>query len=126
MTWILPCQDLQPINILKLQPLLTFSLMDVKNQLSLNIHIFMMLRFQLCLPTEGCISTSKERKEKDCCRWYDNRILSNSQIYACFFCTEEPETRDAWWMEIRTEIRSHMRAMGCHAVIGYSEHTSIW
>lgn len=38
---------------------------------------------------------------------------------------EEPETRDAWWMEIRTEIRSHMRAMGCHAVIGYSEHTSI-
>ena len=43
-----------------------------------------------------------------------------------YIFSEEPETRDAWWMEIRTEIRSHMRAMGCHAVIGYSEHTSIW
>ncbi|XP_060569999.1 C2 domain-containing protein 5-like [Ruditapes philippinarum] len=38
---------------------------------------------------------------------------------------EEPETRDAWWNEIRTEIRSHTRAMGCHAVIGYCELTSI-
>ncbi|XP_052800135.1 C2 domain-containing protein 5-like isoform X2 [Mya arenaria] len=38
---------------------------------------------------------------------------------------EEPETRDAWWNEIRTELRSHTRAMGCHAVIGYSEQTSI-
>ncbi|KAL4225070.1 C2 domain-containing protein 5 [Mactra antiquata] len=38
---------------------------------------------------------------------------------------EEPETRDTWWNEIRTEIRSHTRAMGCHAVIGYSEQTSI-
>ncbi|XP_071100395.1 C2 domain-containing protein 5-like [Haliotis cracherodii] len=38
---------------------------------------------------------------------------------------EEPETRDTWWTEIRTEIRSHARAMGCHAVIGYVEQTSI-
>ncbi|KAL3842209.1 hypothetical protein ACJMK2_020248 [Sinanodonta woodiana] len=38
---------------------------------------------------------------------------------------EEPETRDAWWTEIRTEVRSHARAMGCHAVIGYTERTSI-
>lgn len=38
---------------------------------------------------------------------------------------EEPETRDVWWLEIRTEIRSHMRAMGCHAVLGYTEQTSI-
>ncbi|XP_045174900.2 C2 domain-containing protein 5-like isoform X1 [Mercenaria mercenaria] len=38
---------------------------------------------------------------------------------------EEPETRDVWWNEIRTEIRSHTRAMGCHAVIGYCELTSI-
>ena len=30
-----------------------------------------------------------------------------------------------WWVELRTEIRSHMRAMGCHAVLGYSEQTSI-
>jgi len=39
--------------------------------------------------------------------------------------TDEPETRDVWWVELRTEIRSHMRAMGCHAVLGYSEQTSI-
>ncbi|GAB1608607.1 domain-containing 5-like isoform X2 [Argonauta hians] len=38
---------------------------------------------------------------------------------------DEPETRDAWWIEIRTEIRSHCRSMGCHAVIGYSEMSSI-
>nr|XP_022293982.1 C2 domain-containing protein 5-like isoform X2 [Crassostrea virginica] len=38
---------------------------------------------------------------------------------------EEPETRDAWWTEIRTEIRTHCRAMGCHAVLGYTEHTTI-
>jgi len=30
-----------------------------------------------------------------------------------------------WWVELRTEIRSHMRAMGCHVVLGYSEQTSI-
>ena len=39
--------------------------------------------------------------------------------------TDEPETRDAWWTELRTEVRSHTRAMGCHAVVGYSEHTTI-
>ncbi|CAH1785770.1 unnamed protein product [Owenia fusiformis] len=38
---------------------------------------------------------------------------------------DEPETRDAWWTEIRTEIRSHARAVGCHSVVGYSEQTSI-
>jgi len=30
-----------------------------------------------------------------------------------------------WWVELRTEIRSHMRSMCCHAVLGYSEQTSI-
>ena len=39
---------------------------------------------------------------------------------------DEPETRDAWWKEIRREIKSHSRAMCCDAVIGYSETTSIW
>jgi hypothetical protein len=39
--------------------------------------------------------------------------------------SDEPETRDTWWTELRTEIRSHARAMGCHAVVGYSEATSI-
>ncbi|XP_038124708.1 C2 domain-containing protein 5 isoform X11 [Cyprinodon tularosa] len=38
---------------------------------------------------------------------------------------DEPETRDAWWEEIRQEIKSHAKALGCHAVIGYSENTSI-
>jgi len=38
---------------------------------------------------------------------------------------DEPETRDAWWSEVRMEIRSHARALGCHAVIGYYENTSI-
>ncbi|CAI5664336.1 unnamed protein product [Oreochromis niloticus] len=38
---------------------------------------------------------------------------------------DEPETRDAWWEEIRQEIKSHARALGCHAVVGYSESTSI-
>ncbi|KAF4795044.1 C2 domain-containing protein 5 [Turdus rufiventris] len=39
---------------------------------------------------------------------------------------DEPETRDAWWAEIRQEIKSHAKALGCHAVVGYSESTSIW
>ncbi|XP_069618901.1 C2 domain-containing protein 5 isoform X5 [Ranitomeya imitator] len=39
---------------------------------------------------------------------------------------DEPETRDAWWAEIRQEIKSHAKALGCHAVVGYSECTSIW
>uniref|UniRef100_A0AAY4BVC7 C2 domain-containing protein 5 n=1 Tax=Denticeps clupeoides TaxID=299321 RepID=A0AAY4BVC7_9TELE len=38
---------------------------------------------------------------------------------------DEPETRDAWWEELRQEIKSHARALGCHAVVGYSESTSI-
>ncbi|XP_077049925.1 C2 domain-containing protein 5 isoform X17 [Siphateles boraxobius] len=38
---------------------------------------------------------------------------------------DEPETRDAWWEEIRQEIKSHTKALGCHAVVGYSESTSI-
>uniref|UniRef100_A0A8C9X8C1 C2 domain-containing protein 5 n=1 Tax=Sander lucioperca TaxID=283035 RepID=A0A8C9X8C1_SANLU len=39
---------------------------------------------------------------------------------------DEPETRDAWWEEIRQEIKSHAKALGCHGVVGYSESTSIW
>ncbi|XP_054974538.1 C2 domain-containing protein 5 isoform X3 [Sorex araneus] len=44
----------------------------------------------------------------------------NSVLYQ-----DEPETRDAWWAEIRQEIKSHAKALGCHAVVGYSESTSI-
>ncbi|XP_046438601.1 C2 domain-containing protein 5-like isoform X4 [Daphnia pulex] len=37
----------------------------------------------------------------------------------------EPETRDNWWTEIRMEVRSHARALGCSVILGYEEHTSI-
>lgn len=39
---------------------------------------------------------------------------------------DEPETRDAWWNEIRMEIRSHCRAFGGTVVLGYEEHTTMW
>lgn len=39
---------------------------------------------------------------------------------------DDPETRDVWWMELRKEIRSHCRALGCNSVLGYSEATYIW
>lgn len=38
---------------------------------------------------------------------------------------DEPETRDSWWTELRMEIRSHARALGCNVVLGYTELTTI-
>lgn len=38
---------------------------------------------------------------------------------------DDPDTRDAWWNEIRDEIRSHAASLGHTAVIGYNETTSI-
>lgn len=38
---------------------------------------------------------------------------------------EEPETRDVWWKELRMEIRSHARALGCNVVLDYTEITTI-
>lgn len=38
---------------------------------------------------------------------------------------DEPEVRDSWWTEIRMEIRSHARSLGCNVVLGYSESTAI-
>ncbi|KJE97542.1 hypothetical protein CAOG_07382 [Capsaspora owczarzaki ATCC 30864] len=38
---------------------------------------------------------------------------------------DEPVTRDKWWIEIREEIRAHARAMGCSAVVGYSESSTV-
>lgn len=38
---------------------------------------------------------------------------------------DEPENRDSWWTELRMEIRSHARALGCNVVLGYSETTTI-
>ena len=37
----------------------------------------------------------------------------------------EPETRDSWWNEIRTEVRSHARSLGCNVILGYVEQTTI-
>lgn len=37
----------------------------------------------------------------------------------------EGQNRSSWWIEVRTEIRSHCRALACTAVLGYEEHTSI-
>ncbi|XP_074977912.1 C2 domain-containing protein 5 isoform X21 [Caretta caretta] len=57
-------------------------------------------------------------------------IMGNTRSYKLLdwnsFNSDEPETRDAWWAEIRQEIKSHAKALGCHAVVGYSESTSIW
>ena len=34
--------------------------------------------------------------------------------------------REAWWQEIRHEIRTHAMTLGCNLVVGYSEDTSIF
>jgi hypothetical protein len=41
------------------------------------------------------------------------------------FQTDEEEERDAWWDEIRDEIRAHARVLGCMAVVGYTESIAI-
>ncbi|XP_065721432.1 C2 domain-containing protein 5 isoform X2 [Drosophila suzukii] len=38
---------------------------------------------------------------------------------------DEPEVRDSWWTELRMEIRSHARSLGCNVVLGYAESTTI-
>ncbi|CAG7826260.1 unnamed protein product [Allacma fusca] len=38
---------------------------------------------------------------------------------------DEPESRDSWWTEIRMEIRSHARSIGCNIVLGYEEQTTM-
>ena len=39
---------------------------------------------------------------------------------------DELDARDKWWIEIRNEIRSHMKALSCHIVLGYTETKSIY
>ncbi|KAI9592149.1 hypothetical protein BDF19DRAFT_425641 [Syncephalis fuscata] len=36
-----------------------------------------------------------------------------------------PTIREAWWNELREEIRGHARTLGCSSVIGYAEMTAI-
>uniref|UniRef100_F6W790 C2 domain-containing protein n=1 Tax=Ciona intestinalis TaxID=7719 RepID=F6W790_CIOIN len=38
---------------------------------------------------------------------------------------DDAETRDSWWSELRQEIHGHCNALGCNAVLGYSEYASI-
>lgn len=38
---------------------------------------------------------------------------------------DETESRDKWWSEIRNEIRSNMKSLNCHVVLGYTETESI-
>lgn len=37
----------------------------------------------------------------------------------------DQETRDGWWSELRDEIKSHAKTLGCSHVIGYSEASTI-
>ncbi|XP_075226369.1 C2 domain-containing protein 5 isoform X2 [Lycorma delicatula] len=37
----------------------------------------------------------------------------------------EPESRDSWWTDVRMEVRSHARALGCNVILNYSENTTI-
>ena len=46
-------------------------------------------------------------------------------LSSAFNDEEELEEREKWWLEIRNEIRSHMKALSCHAVLGYTETKSI-
>ena len=43
------------------------------------------------------------------------RLLENNSV----------ATRDVWWKEVRSEVKSTVESMGYHAVVGYSETTSI-
>ena len=38
---------------------------------------------------------------------------------------DDREIRETWWAEIRDEIKSHARTVGCSHVVGYTETTSI-
>ncbi|KAB0406299.1 hypothetical protein E2I00_019946, partial [Balaenoptera physalus] len=44
-------------------------------------------------------------------------IFFKRLFWVGIFISDEPETRDAWWAEIRQEIKSHAKALGCHAVV---------
>ncbi|KAF9970101.1 hypothetical protein BGZ73_007287 [Actinomortierella ambigua] len=38
---------------------------------------------------------------------------------------DDVETRDAWWDELRNEIKSHARQLNCSHIIGYQENATI-
>lgn len=38
---------------------------------------------------------------------------------------EDVETRDAWFNELRMEIRGHAKSLGCNVILGYTESTTV-
>lgn len=38
---------------------------------------------------------------------------------------DDMETRDSWFNELRMEIRSHAKSVGCNVILGYSEAASV-
>ncbi|KAJ3068266.1 hypothetical protein HDU99_003255, partial [Rhizoclosmatium hyalinum] len=45
------------------------------------------------------------------------KILDNS--------TDNKESRDVWWQELRDEIKSHARSLGCPLIVGYTEQMTV-
>ncbi|KAJ3288689.1 hypothetical protein HDU79_004648 [Rhizoclosmatium sp. JEL0117] len=45
------------------------------------------------------------------------KILDNS--------TDNKESRDIWWQELRDEIKSHARSLGCPLIVGYTEQMTV-
>jgi len=39
--------------------------------------------------------------------------------------SEDMETRDSWFNELRMEIRGHAKSLGCNVVLGYNETVSV-
>ena len=37
----------------------------------------------------------------------------------------DKETRALWWMELREELKTHAKSLGCNSLVGYSEQLSI-
>ncbi len=47
------------------------------------------------------------------------RLTTNAKLIS------KIETRDGWWQELRDEVRSHAKTLGCSHVIGYGEASTI-
>ncbi|KAJ3271763.1 hypothetical protein HDV01_006371 [Terramyces sp. JEL0728] len=39
---------------------------------------------------------------------------------------DERDIREAWWSELREEMKSHAKTLGCNHIAGYTEQTSIY
>jgi len=52
-------------------------------------------------------------------------VVSARSVKLLASSREHQLTRDAWWSELRGEIRAHARSLSCNTVIGYSETVSL-